>query len=94
MTPEWWLDELAHPGAEHRDPDHVAAFDRKSPTDWSEMLASLTEFGVGETSTVIDLGAGTGAFALAVRPHVGDVVAVDPSGAMVAAMRADEAFAQ
>jgi SAM-dependent methyltransferase len=84
---EWWLDELAHAGTEHLDPEYVAAFDRKSPTEWSETLASLIELGVGATSTVIDLGAGTGSFALAVRSHVGRVVAVDPSAAMVAVMR-------
>jgi SAM-dependent methyltransferase len=85
---EWWLDELAHAGTEHLDPEYVGAFDRKSPTDWSGTLASLTELGVGATSTVIDLGGGTGSFAIAVRPRVGRVVAVDPSAAMVELMRA------
>lgn len=34
-------------------------------------------------STVIDVGAGTGRFSLALAPHVGEVVAVDPSRAML-----------
>ncbi len=88
MAAEWWLDEVAHAGPEHLDAEFVGAFDRKSPTDWSATVASLPELGLGPTSTVIDIGAGTGAFALAVRPHVGRLVAVDASPAMVAQMRA------
>ena len=83
----WRLDELAHAGPEHLDPEYVAAYDRKSPTDWSEQVAQLRALGIGATSTVIDLGAGTGAFARAVAPHVARVIAVDVSAAMVATMR-------
>jgi SAM-dependent methyltransferase len=85
---DWWPDEVAHAGAEHLDAEYVAAFDLKSPTDWSETVESLPQLGVGLTSTVVDIGAGTGTFALAVQPHVGRVIAVDASPAMVALMRA------
>jgi len=85
---KWWPDESTYAGAEHLDPEYVAAFDRKSPTDWSERVAALARLGIGATSTVIDIGAGTGTFALAVRPHVLRVIAVDASPAMVALMRA------
>jgi SAM-dependent methyltransferase len=85
---EWWPDEVAHSGHEHLDPEYVATFDRKSPTDWSVTVEALSELGVGPTSTVIDIGAGTGAFAVAVRRQVGRVVAVDASPAMVSWMRA------
>jgi SAM-dependent methyltransferase len=88
MGRDWWPDEVAHAGAEHLDPEYVAAFDRKSPTDWSETVESLPRLGVGLTSTVVDFGAGTGTFALAVQPYVGRVIAVDASPAMVALMRA------
>ena len=87
MSLEWWFDEVAHAGPEHLDPAYVAAFDRKSPTDWSGTVESLAKLGIGSTSTVIDIGAGTGAFALAVGPHVGHVIAVDASPEMVASMR-------
>jgi SAM-dependent methyltransferase len=88
VVAEWWPDEVAQAGIEHLGREYVAAFDRKSPTDWSATVASLSELGRGPTSTVIDIGAGTGTFALAVRPHVGHVIAVDASPAMVASMRA------
>jgi SAM-dependent methyltransferase len=85
--PDWCLDELAHAGGEHLDPAYVAAYDQKSPTDWSEDIAALRALGIGATSTVVDLGAGTGAFAEAIAPHVARVIAVDVSEPMVAAMR-------
>jgi SAM-dependent methyltransferase len=84
----WQFDEVAHAGLEHLDTDYVAAYDTKSPTDWSEDVEALLEFGVGATSTVLDLGAGTGTFARAIAPSVARVVAVDVSEPMVAAMRA------
>ena len=83
----WWPDEIAHGGPEHLDPAYVERFDRKSSTDWSATVESLAGLGIGSTSTVLDIGAGTGTFALAVRPYVGRLVAVDPSPAMVALMR-------
>ena len=82
----WHIDELAHAGLEHLDPEYVAAYDEKSPTDWSEDVAELCALGIGPASTVVDMGAGTGAFARAVAPHVARVIAVDVSEAMVAAM--------
>jgi SAM-dependent methyltransferase len=87
MGRHWWPDEVAHAGAEHLDPEYVAAFDGKSPTDWSGMVESFCRLGIGPASTVVDIGAGTGTFALAVGPHVGRVIAVDASPAMVALMR-------
>ncbi|MDQ6812050.1 MAG: methyltransferase domain-containing protein [Actinomycetota bacterium] len=82
------FDEIAHAGPEHLDADFVGAFDERMPRDWSSDVATLLAFGVGPTSTVVDLGAGTGTFAQAIARHVSRVVAVDVSQAMVAAMRA------
>ncbi len=84
----WRLDEVAHAGPEHLDADYVVAYDKKSPTDWSEDVSTLLALGVGASSTVVDLGAGTGTFARAIAPQVARVVAVDVSEAMVATMRA------
>lgn len=83
----WWFDEFAHAGPEHLDPAYVAGFDQKARSDWSEEVATLLACGIGRTSTVVDLGAGTGTFAQAIAPHVARVVAVDVSEVMVEAMQ-------
>jgi SAM-dependent methyltransferase len=85
--PTWELDELSHAGHEHLDATYVAGYDQKSLTDWSEDVAELQALGIGTSSTVVDLGAGTGTFAEAIAPHVQRVVAVDVSEPMVAKMR-------
>jgi SAM-dependent methyltransferase len=87
-TSSWLFDELAHAGPEHLDPTYIAGYDAKSQTDWSDDIAALQELGIGTTSTVVDLGAGTGAFAEAIAPLVARGVAVDVSEPMAAAMRA------
>jgi ubiquinone/menaquinone biosynthesis C-methylase UbiE len=88
MVKPWMLDELAHAGPEHLDPCFVAGFDRKQGyPDFAEDLAVLADFGIGPASTLVDVGAGTGRFALAAAPRVGRVVAVDVSPAMQAALR-------
>jgi SAM-dependent methyltransferase len=85
--PTWELDELSHAGQEHLDASYVAGYDEKSPTDWSEDVAALQALGIGASSTVVDLGAGTGTFAQAIAADVQRVVAVDVSDAMVARLR-------
>ena len=87
-VPSWFLDEVTYAGAEHLDADYVAAYDVKSATDWSDQVAELQRLGIGADSTVVDLGAGTGTFAEAIRAHVKRVVAVDVSPAMVRELRA------
>jgi len=83
MSTEWMIDELAYAGPEHLEPDYVAAYDRKAGFDPSEDLAALRAAGLDQTSTLVDLGAGTGTFALAAAAELGHVVAVDISPAMV-----------
>lgn len=82
MRPTWMLDETAHAGPEHLDPDFVAGFDRKQgypdPASDIEVLAS---YGV---RSVVDLGAGTGQFAVPAAAAFDRVVAVDVSPAMLA----------
>jgi SAM-dependent methyltransferase len=83
----WEFDELSHAGQEHLDATYVAGYDEKSPRDWSEDVAELQALGIGTSSTVVDLGAGTGTFAEAIAAHVRRVVAVDVSEPMVAKIR-------
>ena len=89
--PDWYPDELAHAGPEHLDPAYIAAYDRKAGTDPADDVAILQGLGLTDTSVLVDLGAGTGTFSLAAAPHCGQVVAVDVSPAMLAALRANVA---
>jgi ubiquinone/menaquinone biosynthesis C-methylase UbiE len=84
----WFPDELAHAGAEHLDAAYVAGYEAKAGWQPDDDVAELLRHGVGPTSTVVDLGAGTGTFAIAIAPLCGRVVALDVSPAMVEAIQA------
>ena len=78
------IDELAHAGPEHLDEAFVGGYDRKQGRpDPSEDLAVFEEHGLDATSSVVDLAAGTGQFALAAARRFGQVTAVDVSPAML-----------
>ena len=87
----WLPDELAHAGAEHLDPDFAEGYDRKqgsaAETAAVEDVEVLSAHGVGADATVVDLGAGTGRFAVSLAPRVRRVVAVDVSPAMLEVLR-------
>ena len=88
MTEAWMIDELAHAGPEHLDPEFVAGYNRKQGyPDPAEDLAIFEAHGLDGTSGVLDFGAGTGQFALAAARRFGHVTAIDVSSAMVAALR-------
>ena len=87
VTPSWFLDELAHAGGEHLDPGYVPGYDRKAGTDLADDLDALRDLGLNETHTLVDLGAGTGTFALAAAPLCRRVIAVDVSPVMLAHLR-------
>jgi ubiquinone/menaquinone biosynthesis C-methylase UbiE len=94
MAEPWMLDELAHAGPEHLDQGFVAGFDRKQGyPDFSADVDVLRASGLGQAGTVVDMGAGTGRFALAAAPHVTRVVAVDVSPAMLGVVRSRAAEA-
>jgi ubiquinone/menaquinone biosynthesis C-methylase UbiE len=88
MAEPWMIDELSHVGPEHLDPAFVSGFDRKQGyPDPAEDLAVFEAHGLGAASAVVDIGAGTGQFALAAARLFGHVTAVDVSPAMVASLR-------
>jgi SAM-dependent methyltransferase len=87
-TDAWTFDELAHAGDEHLDPEYIASYDRKAAIDPAADLALLRSQGLGATSTLVDLGAGTGTFAFAAAPFCKRIVVVDVSPAMLTALRA------
>jgi len=84
----WVLDELAYAGRENLDAAHVARYDRKEDADPAGEVAALLASGLVADATVVDLGAGTGQFTLAVAPNVRRVVAVDVSPVMLDHLRA------
>ncbi len=78
------IDELIYAGEEHLDPEYVEGYDEKSAVDHSDDIETLQAHGLNSESVVVDMGAGTGLFALALAPHCERVVAVDVSDAMLA----------
>jgi SAM-dependent methyltransferase len=88
VADDWVIDELAHAGPEHLEPAFVAGYDRKQGRpDPAEDLAVFAAHGIGAEATVVDLGAGTGQFALAAAQRFRAVVAVDVSPAMLDVLR-------
>ncbi|GAA4421856.1 class I SAM-dependent methyltransferase [Georgenia halophila] len=83
----WQIDELASIGRENLDPEHVARYDDKEDAGAFQEIALLRSLGHGGDSVVVDIGAGTGQFALAAAEVFGRVVAVDPSPVMLARLR-------
>lgn len=82
------LDELAHAGPEHLDEAFIAGYDRKQGyPDPAGDIAAFEAHGLGKSSVIVDLGAGTGQFALPAAWRFGRVIAVDVSEAMLAALR-------
>jgi SAM-dependent methyltransferase len=81
----WWLDERAHAGREHFDEQHARRYDAKMDAEPAAEIRLLQEAGVLDpTCAVVDIGAGTGQFALAAARVCRTVVAVDVSPVMLA----------
>src|SRR2546422_9846154 len=84
MAKPCMIDELAHAGAEHFDPGFVSGYDEKQGhPDPAQDLSAFATHGLTGTSTIVDLGAGTGQFALAASQRFGHVTAVDISPVML-----------
>lgn len=86
--PGWLLDEVASAGRENLDPEHVARYDGKEDASAFEEVALLGRLGLTKSSVVVDIGAGTGQFTLAVAPACARVIAVDVSPVMLGVLRA------
>jgi len=88
MDKPWLLDESAHAGPEHFDSRLVSGYDRKQGyPDPTEDIDLFARYGLGPTSVILDLGAGTGQFSLAAARRFGRVRAVDVSGRMLGLLR-------
>jgi ubiquinone/menaquinone biosynthesis C-methylase UbiE len=84
----WVPDELTTAGRENLDPGHASRYDQKEDARAGDEVAWLQTRGLTEGATVVDLGAGTGQFTVAVAPVVERVVAVDVSPVMLEPLRA------
>lgn len=88
MTESWMINEPAHAAADHLDPVFVAGCDRRQGyPDPGVDLAVLAANGLDGTSAIVDLGAGTGRFAVATARQFGHATAVDISPAMLRTLR-------
>ena len=87
----WLFDEKDHVGAEHLDQQYVRGYDLKAGFDPSSDLEILTDLGLGPDSTLVDVGAGTGEFALAASRVGNRVIAVDVSTPMLEVIRSKAA---
>lgn len=83
----WLIDETASAGRENLDAAHVARYDDKEDADATAEVALLASLGVGPTSSVIDLGAGTGQFTVTMAVTGARVDAVDVSPVMLERLR-------
>jgi len=95
MAETWLLDELAHAGPEHLDAASITGYDKKQGyPDPEPDIAAFEAHGLGGSSTVVDIGAGTGQFAIPAARRFGRVVAADVSPVMVDALRGNAAAAR
>jgi SAM-dependent methyltransferase len=83
----WLPNELHTAGRENLDPAHPERYDRKEDADAAREVAMLTRLGIDRDAVVVDLGAGTGQFALEIARTARCVVAVDVSGPMLDRLR-------
>jgi len=87
----WVLDELASAGRENLDAQHVARYDGIEDAAAGGEVQLLRDLGMNRSSTVVDMGAGTGQFTIAVAPYVRQVIAVDISPVMLSQLKANVA---
>lgn len=86
--PAWLPDEARHAGRENLDAGRVGRYDQKEDAGAEGEVALLRELGLGARSHVVEVGAGTGQFSVAVASACERVVAVDVSPPMLDALRA------
>lgn len=78
---------IIHVGDDRRFRSTVPYYVRYRPRYPDELIERLAAAaGLGPASRVLDLGSGPGHVALAIAAHAGEVVAVDPEPAMLAAL--------
>jgi putative AdoMet-dependent methyltransferase len=85
--PNWLYPEAEHSGVDYSDPAQVQVYDehhQKFRNYQKDTEAVLRALSFEQPPTLIDMGCGTGAFALHAAPHCQTIYAVDVSPAMLA----------
>jgi ubiquinone/menaquinone biosynthesis C-methylase UbiE len=85
-NPAWFYNEIQHSGVDYSDPAQVAVYDQRHEKfrDYEKVTTAVIQrLALGPEHTVIDMGAGTGAFALHIARRCQWVYAVDVSRAML-----------
>lgn len=81
---EWLPDEEARSGTDDLiTAADVARYERRQGFDPADEIALLCRLGLSKQDRLIEFGSGPGAFALAAAAVAGEVIAVDPSHAMI-----------
>ncbi len=88
QAPPWQYGEIRQTGIDFEDTDEVENYNQNQRAEPAREQALLARLGLGAADTVVDLGCGTGSFALEAAGHCGQVFAVDVSKAMLAHVRA------
>lgn len=84
MLPSWYFDEFEMSGVDFEDVSQVEAYDRNQTSSTLEKEQALvTQLKILPGQTVIDLGSGTGTFAIQAAMSGASVYAVDVSQAML-----------
>lgn len=84
VLPKWFYNDLRQVGVDFENLEQVAAFDRNQRSSTPEAEQALVaRLGISKGHSVIDLGAGTGTFAIAASLAGAYVHAVDVSQAML-----------
>ncbi|MGH8984399.1 MAG: class I SAM-dependent methyltransferase [Acidimicrobiia bacterium] len=84
----WLPDEEATAGRENLDGGHVSRYDAKEDAGAADEVLLCKALGLSGDSVVVDVGAGTGQFVMAVASACARVIAVDVSPVMLKALRA------
>ncbi|GHO96963.1 class I SAM-dependent methyltransferase [Reticulibacter mediterranei] len=81
--PSWYYDDRQQIGVDFENTTQVATYDRDQGSNTAEEQALLHRLAIGAGSHVIDLGAGTGSFAIAAAKAGAYVYVVDVSRSML-----------
>jgi ubiquinone/menaquinone biosynthesis C-methylase UbiE len=84
---DWYYDDLRQVGVDFENVAAVEAYDRNQSTSAGEDLALLDQLNIKADHVVVDIGCGTGSFAIAAATRCKFVYAVDVSAGMLAFAR-------